>query len=135
MVLALVRTPGAEALCRMDEMMPTEQASNRFSLCSMHIIPSIELLLLLFFLLMDGRFQCGALSCERSFNSSGALNRHRQSCLHYHQDSAAIHTQSRLKRRLFDATANQISKRAKQCSKLSHLRLDFNDTMVPLMSP
>ena len=38
---------------------------------------------------MSGRFKCGALLCGRSFDSSGALLRHRPSCVHYKQESAA----------------------------------------------
>ena len=41
-----------------------------------------------YFSLMNGHFQCGAPSCGRSFESSGALLRHCPSCLPYWQQAA-----------------------------------------------
>ena len=37
---------------------------------------------------MNGRYKCGAPSCGRAFDSSGALLRHRPSCLSYQQQAA-----------------------------------------------
>ena len=50
-----------------------------------------------YFSLMNGRFQCGAPSCGRTFESSGALLRHCPSCLSYRQH-AAIQANFRCKR-------------------------------------
>ena len=54
-----------------------------------HLILCLAILLAVFdFSLMNGHYKCGAPSCGRAFNSSGALLRHRPSCLSYQQQAA-----------------------------------------------
>ncbi|KAF8437717.1 hypothetical protein L210DRAFT_2342559 [Boletus edulis BED1] len=63
---------------------------------------------------MSYRFKCGVPSCWRSFDSSGALLRHRSSCVHYRQEST-IRPSLYRKRPLLrtDTTSNLVAKKAK----------------------
>jgi len=62
-----------------------------------HLNFCLAILAVFYFSLMNGRYKCGAPSCRRTFDSSGALLRHRPSCLSY-QQQAAIQANFRCKR-------------------------------------
>lgn len=68
---------------------------------------------LLISLMHAGRFKCGALSCGRTFDSSGALLRHRSSCIYYRQGSTARANLQRKHLLLRDTATNPASKKAK----------------------
>jgi hypothetical protein len=68
---------------------------------------------LLISLMHAGRFRCGVLLCGQAFDSSGALLRHRSSCLYYRQGFTARANPQRKHPLLYNTMTNPVSKKAK----------------------